>query len=52
MSFIYACPEPSFLLDLSKLTEDKIHSEMARVEEAFQRIIGVTPAFVRPPYGK
>ncbi|TFK36747.1 carbohydrate esterase family 4 protein [Crucibulum laeve] len=38
-------------LDLTTLTWDQIHDEMWRVEQALQRIIGVTPAFMRPPYG-
>lgn len=25
---------------------------MSRVEEALERIVGVTPAFTRPPYGE
>jgi len=37
--------------DLTTLTWDQIHDEMWRVEQAFQRIIGVKPAFMRPPYG-
>jgi len=37
--------------NLTTLTFDKIHDEMWRVEQAFQRLVGVTPAFVRPPYG-
>ncbi|KAF5327284.1 hypothetical protein D9619_004031 [Psilocybe cf. subviscida] len=37
--------------DLSTLTWDQIHDEMWRVEQALQKIIGVTPAFMRPPYG-
>jgi peptidoglycan/xylan/chitin deacetylase (PgdA/CDA1 family) len=37
--------------DLSKLSLTQITSEMSRVDQALQRIIGVTPAFVRPPYG-
>ncbi|KAJ7787723.1 carbohydrate esterase family 4 protein [Mycena olivaceomarginata] len=38
--------------DLKTLTYDQIHDEMWRVSvEALQRIIGVTPAFMRPPYG-
>lgn len=45
-------PNSGILSDLKTLTGDKIDSEMSRVEEAFQRIIGVTPAFVRPPFGK
>jgi peptidoglycan/xylan/chitin deacetylase (PgdA/CDA1 family) len=38
-------------LDLTTLSWDKIHDEMWRVEQALQKIIGVTPAFMRPPYG-
>jgi len=38
-------------LDLTTLTPTNINSEMARVDEALQRIIGVNPAFVRAPYG-
>ncbi|KAJ7218270.1 carbohydrate esterase family 4 protein [Mycena haematopus] len=37
--------------DLTTLSWDQIHDEMWRVEQALQRIIGVTPAFMRPPYG-
>ncbi|KAF9457952.1 carbohydrate esterase family 4 protein [Collybia nuda] len=37
--------------DLSTLTWDQIHDEMWRVEQALQRIVGVNPAFMRPPYG-
>ncbi|CAE6399164.1 unnamed protein product [Rhizoctonia solani] len=37
--------------DLSTLTWDQVHDEMWRVEEALQRILGVTPAFMRPPFG-
>ncbi|TFK60306.1 carbohydrate esterase family 4 protein [Pluteus cervinus] len=38
-------------LDLTSLTWDQIHDEMWRVEQALQRILGVYPAFMRPPYG-
>ena len=38
-------------LDLTKLTPANIDSEMGRVDEALERIIGVKPAFVRAPYG-
>ncbi|KAF8335846.1 chitin deacetylase [Cantharellus anzutake] len=38
-------------LNLTQLTYDEIHSEMRRVEQALQRIIGVTPAIMRPPFG-
>ncbi|PBK75976.1 carbohydrate esterase family 4 protein [Armillaria solidipes] len=37
--------------DLTTLTWDQIHDEMWRVEQALQRIVGVVPAFMRPPYG-
>ncbi|KAF8335844.1 uncharacterized protein EI90DRAFT_3014456 [Cantharellus anzutake] len=38
-------------LSLPSLSFSKLTSEMARVDLALQRIIGVTPAFMRPPYG-
>ncbi|KAL0571856.1 hypothetical protein V5O48_010109 [Marasmius crinis-equi] len=37
--------------DLATLTWDEVHDEMWRVEQALQRIVGVVPAFMRPPYG-
>ncbi|KAG9224491.1 hypothetical protein CCMSSC00406_0010360 [Pleurotus cornucopiae] len=37
--------------DLSTLSWDQIHDEMWRVEQALQRICGVQPAFMRPPFG-
>ncbi|KAK0205058.1 carbohydrate esterase family 4 protein [Desarmillaria ectypa] len=37
--------------DLTTLSWDQIHDEMWRVEQALQRIVGVVPAFMRPPYG-
>jgi peptidoglycan/xylan/chitin deacetylase (PgdA/CDA1 family) len=37
--------------NLTTLSEKDINSEMALVEQALQRILGVTPAFTRPPYG-
>jgi len=37
--------------DLTTLSSKEIHSEMGRVEGALERIIGVKPAFMRPPYG-
>lgn len=37
--------------DLTTLSWDQIHDEMWRVEQALQRIAGVVPAFMRPPYG-
>jgi len=37
--------------DLTTLTWDQIHDEMWRVEQALNRILGVVPVFMRPPYG-
>ena len=37
--------------DLTTLTYDQIHDEFYRVELALERILGVKPAFLRPPYG-
>ncbi|KAH6912251.1 glycoside hydrolase/deacetylase [Coprinopsis sp. MPI-PUGE-AT-0042] len=37
--------------DLSTLSWDQIHDEMWRVELALTRILGVIPAFMRPPFG-
>ncbi|ESK85397.1 carbohydrate esterase family 4 protein [Moniliophthora roreri MCA 2997] len=37
---------------LTTLNATQIDSEMARVDLALQRIIGITPAFMRPPYGE
>jgi len=37
---------------LTTLTWDQIHDEMWKVELALTRIIGVVPAFMRPPYGE
>ena len=37
--------------DLTTLSSEDINSEMSRVEDALDRIIGVRPAFTRPPYG-
>jgi len=37
--------------DLTTLTWDQIHDEMYRVELAMQRIVGASPALMRPPYG-
>jgi peptidoglycan/xylan/chitin deacetylase (PgdA/CDA1 family) len=36
--------------DLTSLSYKGINSEMARVELALQRIIGVKPAFTKPPH--
>ncbi|KAF5374534.1 hypothetical protein D9615_009076 [Tricholomella constricta] len=38
--------------DLSTLSRDQIDDELRRVEQALQRIVGVVPAFMRPPFGK
>ncbi|KAK7030470.1 hypothetical protein VNI00_014057 [Paramarasmius palmivorus] len=37
---------------LPELNWDQLHDEMWRVELALERILGVTPAMVRPPYGE
>ena len=37
--------------DLATLSSKDIDSEMGRVEQALERILGVTPAFTRPPFG-
>jgi len=37
--------------DLDTLTADEIEGQMTPLEDALQSIIGVRPAFVRPPYG-
>ncbi|KAF8585268.1 carbohydrate esterase family 4 protein [Ramaria rubella] len=37
--------------DLATLSENEIQSELARVELALHRILGLTPALMRPPYG-
>jgi len=37
--------------DLTTLSFDNIHDEMWRVELALSRILGVTTAWMRPPYG-
>ena len=37
---------------LTTLTSEQVNSEMARTEQAIQRLIGVQVAFTRPPYGK
>jgi peptidoglycan/xylan/chitin deacetylase (PgdA/CDA1 family) len=36
--------------DLASLSFDQIHNEMWLVEQALQKIAGVYPAFMRPPY--
>lgn len=37
--------------DLTTLSWDELHDSMWKVEQALQRIAGVVPAFMRPPYG-
>ncbi|KAG9036566.1 Carbohydrate esterase 4 protein [Tulasnella sp. UAMH 9824] len=37
--------------DLTTLNHDEVKSEMTRLDDALKKIIGVKPAFVRPPYG-
>jgi len=37
--------------DLTKLSSSQITTELSRIEQALQRLIGVQPAFMRPPYG-
>jgi peptidoglycan/xylan/chitin deacetylase (PgdA/CDA1 family) len=37
---------------LTTLTFDQIHNELWRIEQALERIVGKTPAFMRPPYGE
>ena len=38
--------------NLSTLTFEQVNSEMAWIEQAIQRLIGVQVAFTRPPYGE
>ncbi|TFK17755.1 glycoside hydrolase/deacetylase [Coprinopsis marcescibilis] len=37
---------------LTNLTFDEVHDEMFRVELALERILGVVPALMRPPFGE
>ncbi|KAJ6479540.1 carbohydrate esterase family 4 protein [Mycena vitilis] len=37
--------------DLSNRTPEQIQDAMFRMEEALSRILGIKPAFMRPPYG-
>ncbi|CEL53830.1 hypothetical protein RSOLAG1IB_06611 [Rhizoctonia solani AG-1 IB] len=49
---ITKCTVPNTVaLTFDDLSWDQVHDEMWRVEQALQRIIGVNPAFMRPPYG-
>jgi len=38
--------------DLTTLTWDQIHNKLWLIERALEKIVGVTPAFMRPPYGE
>ncbi|KIO23652.1 carbohydrate esterase family 4 protein [Tulasnella calospora MUT 4182] len=38
-------------LDWTTLSNDQLLSEMTRTDDALTKILGVKPAFVRPPYG-
>ena len=38
--------------NLSTLSWDELHDQFYRVENALQKIAGVTPAFMRPPFGE
>ncbi|KAG2017239.1 chitin deacetylase [Coprinopsis cinerea AmutBmut pab1-1] len=38
--------------NLSTLSWDEIHHEMFLVERALEKIVGVTPALMRPPFGE
>ncbi|KAG8891262.1 Carbohydrate esterase 4 protein, partial [Tulasnella sp. 408] len=37
--------------DLANLDRDEVKSEMTQLDDALVKILGVKPAFVRPPYG-
>ncbi|KAF9260067.1 glycoside hydrolase/deacetylase [Marasmius fiardii PR-910] len=37
--------------DLTTKNQDQLHDTFWKVEQALQRIAGVTPAFMRPPFG-
>lgn len=37
--------------DLTTFSAAQIEDAMFRMEEAFSRIVGILPAFMRPPYG-
>jgi hypothetical protein len=39
-------------VDLTALSFDESYDELSRLDEALIRIIGVEPAFMRPPFGK
>ncbi|KIM21257.1 carbohydrate esterase family 4 protein [Serendipita vermifera MAFF 305830] len=37
--------------DLTTLSDAQIHEEMKKTEDALEAILGVVPAYMRPPYG-
>ncbi|KAG0196610.1 hypothetical protein BGX28_009947, partial [Mortierella sp. GBA30] len=37
--------------DLSQMSERDVRREMTKLDDAFKRIIGVRPVYMRPPYG-
>ncbi|CAG8605239.1 4782_t:CDS:2 [Paraglomus occultum] len=37
--------------DLVKLSDDQIRLEMTKLEDAFRKIVGKVPRYMRPPYG-
>lgn len=37
--------------DITTLSEDDLNDELARLEEAMKKILGVKPRLFRPPYG-
>ncbi len=38
-------------MDLATLSNDQVASEMTRLNDAFRRILGTVPLYMRPPYG-
>ncbi|ORY47470.1 family 4 carbohydrate esterase, partial [Rhizoclosmatium globosum] len=36
---------------LTEISDAEVHQEMQRLEDAFQRIFGFVPRYMRPPYG-
>ncbi|KAK3824737.1 MAG: hypothetical protein J3Q66DRAFT_293469 [Benniella sp.] len=38
--------------DLEDLSDDEIREEMRKIEDAFRKILGVVPRYMRPPYGE
>lgn len=37
--------------DFEDLSDDEIRNEMLKIEEAFRKILGAVPRYMRPPYG-